>query len=135
MKVVLLKATNGLIALATVIVIALFLITAGILLSAQGNTSISTSQSENQADRAQSLAQAGIQDALVKISRVRNYSGSYTLSETDGAVTITVVSSSPMLIDATSTVIQNDQIVQWTLEAQVTLDPDGTIISVTTVNK
>ena len=125
------SSKSGIVALLTVVIISLFLFSVGILLGVQGNTSIFSGQFTTQADKAQSLAETGIQDAALRISRDASSSGSYTLSETDGTSTVTITSGSPIIVDATGTVGSGKDVAQRAIRAQVTVDADGVITDVT----
>ena len=129
------KSRRAIAALMIVIVISLFLISLSILMAVQGNLSISSDQLEGQANKAQFLAETGIQDALIKISRDKDFAGSYTLTESPGTVDIAVTSGSPVLVDATSTVVQGAATVRRTIHADVTLDADGKILTITKANR
>ena len=125
-----LKRRDGVIALITAIVIALFLFSVGILLGVQGNTSIFSGQSTNQSDKAEALAQTGIEDALIKLGRNASYTGSYNLTETDGTIAITVSSGiGNMLIASTGTVVTGKESVQRKIQATVTFAADGQSIA------
>ena len=128
---------KGIIALITVLVVTLFLFSLAILLSAQGNSSIISSQFGNQASRAEFLAHAGLQDALIKIARIKNYSGSYTLTETDGSTDVRVTTSSAtvFIVSTTSTVSQGSETATWSLQGTITIDSDGKVLSVATVSQ
>jgi len=98
---------------------------------------VSTRQiTDAQANRAQFLAESGVQDAILKIARNSNASSSYTLTEADGAVNISITANSATssTIFATSTVTQAGNNVGWTMRADITLDADGKIISISKTN-
>lgn len=120
------------VALLTAVLIALFLFSLGVLLGVQGNTSISGGELANQSDKAEALAQAGIQDALLKIARTGSAGAFYTLTETDGTINVSVVAGlgGSLTVDATGTVARGPSIVQRSIHADVTLDGDGKITSV-----
>ena len=131
------KERNGIIALITVILVSLFLFSLITVLSIQGDTAIISGQLGTQADRAEYLARAGLEDATIKIARIKNYSGSYTLIETDGTVDVRISTSSPtqFQINVTSTVTQANATVKWGLHAEVTLDSNGKITILSTTNQ
>jgi hypothetical protein len=114
--------------------VALFLVAIGVLIALQSGTSIFAGQVEAQADRAQFLAETGIEDALMKVARDKTYTQSYTITETDGTIAVNVASGPPVVITATSTVVRNQTTVQRTMQAQVTLDADGVITGVAKSN-
>ncbi len=128
---------EGVVALITAIVVALFIFTAAALMATQGDVTIYSGQIQSQYGRAQYLAEAGIQDALLKVARIKSYSGSYTITETDGTVdvSVAVISSTTTLVNATSTVTWTDNTVKRSIKAQVTLDTDGKITSIAKNNQ
>lgn len=126
---------EGILALTTAVVVALFLFAVAILLSIQADTSITSGQFQTQADRAQFLANAGIQDALIKLARIKTYSGTYTITETDGTVQVTVTNSATITIDSTSTVTWTGETVQWSMHAVATLNADGQVTSSSVTNQ
>lgn len=126
---------EGIVALITVIIISLFLVSLGLLLGVEGNNSIFSSQLTNQARKAQTLAEAGIEDALIRLARNSSSSGTYTIGETNATTTITIASGSPVIINATSVVSVGPEQVMRTIEARVTLDADGQITNVIKENK
>jgi len=125
------KERKGVVALITVIIIALFLFSVGILLGVQGNASISNGQFASQSDKAEALAEAGVEDAIIKLDRNSSYGNTYTLTETDGTVAVTVTPGSPVVINATGTVLVGTETVQRAILAQVTIDGDGKITGIT----
>jgi|GEM_PF-4577657 len=122
---------NGVVALITVVLIALFLFTAGVILGVQGNTAVSNGQFASQSDKAEALAEAGIEDAAIKLGRNASYSGAYTLTETDGTAAVSVTAGSPVIVNATGTVIVGTETVQRSIQARVTLNGDGQITGIT----
>lgn len=128
---------RGVIALITAIVLGLFLFSIGSLLTIQSGTSIFSGKFTNQADRAQSLAEAGVQDALVRIARDKNYNGTSTIAETDATVNIlvSIIGSTTTVIVSTSTVTQGSESVKRTIRADVLFTAsDGVLLSVTKTN-
>ncbi len=129
--------SKGAVALITAIIIALFLFSVASLLLIQSNTSISSGQFETQADRAQFLAETGVQHALINIARDSSYVSASTITETDGTINITITQplATTSIIVATSSVTQGSETVQWTVKATVVYTTSGTITSVTKVNQ
>lgn len=128
---------RGIIALITVIVLGLFLFAIGSLLTIQSGTSIFSGKFANQADRAQSLAEAGIQDALARIARDQAYSGTSTITESPDTVDIlvSIIGSTTTVIIATSTVTQGGDSVKRTIRADVLFTgTNGSILSITKTN-
>jgi Tfp pilus assembly protein PilV len=129
------SARSGIAGLIIVVSIAFFLLAVGILVAIQGNTSVVSDQLAAQADRAQFLAQTGIDDALMKIARNKTYSGSYVIAEANGTVNVSVVTdSASSTIISTSTVAVGPNSVQRTVQASAYLNSDGIITSVTRTN-
>jgi hypothetical protein len=126
---------KGIAALLMVMTIAFFLFIVGILIAVQGNTSIFAGQFEGQGDRAQFLAQAGIDDAKIRLARDSTFSGSYTITATDGTVAVSVTAGTPVTIRATSTVTRNGESSQRAMQALVSIDSNGKITSATTTNQ
>lgn len=131
------RKREGIVALTTVVIIALFLFSVGVLLAIQSRTSIISGQLEDQANQAQFLAEAGIQDAFIKIARDKDYVGTYTITETDPVlsvkkVDVTVATSSPTvsIVVATSTVARGSESVQRAIRATVTYDSNGKITNI-----
>ena len=131
------KNRNGIAAIALAIAVAIFLLTAVILISGQGDTSLLSSQEAGQMDRAQFLAETGIQDAILKIARDNTFSGSYSITETDGTIQISITTSSAIdfVVNATATVAGAGINVSWAKRAQVTLTSDGKVSAVTFANQ
>lgn len=130
-----LKKNEGIAGLLIIVIISMFLLSVGILLAIQGNVSIFSGQFESQADRAQFLAESGIQDAIIKLARNKNYTGSYTITETDGTVDVNVAAGTPIVVRATSTVSRAFSNVKRAMKAEVTLDADGKITNITKANQ
>ena len=129
------RQRNGIAALIMVMVIALFLFSLGVLVAIQGNTSIFAGQFEGQANRAQFLAQTGIEDAKLKLARDSTYTGTYTITETDGTIAVRVTSGTPTTINVTSTVTRNGENSQRSMWTQVTIDGTGKITTVSSSNQ
>lgn len=129
------KAQDGIAGILIIVSIALFVFAISIYLAVQSNTSIFAGQFETQADKAQFLAESGIGDGILKISRNKNYSGSYTLTETDGTIDINVAAGTPIIVRATSTVSKAFSVVKRAMRADVTIDADGKITVVTKTNQ
>lgn len=127
---------RGIVSLATVLVIALFLFSIGILIGVQSGSSIFAGFAGQNAEIAQALAEAGIQDGTLKLARDQDYAGSYTLTQTDGStIDVTVTQGSPVVISATSTVSQPLGILKRSVRASVTIDGNGVITAVTKTNQ
>lgn len=127
---------RGIVSLATVLVIALFLFSIGILIGIQSGASVFSSFAGKNAEIAQALAETGIQDATLKLARNKEYFGSYILTQTDGStIEITVTGGSPVIIVATSTVSQPLGTLKRSLRASVTMDSNGVITAVTKTNQ
>ncbi len=137
------KQNRGIVALMTVVIIALFLFSVGILLAIQSRTSIISGKLANQADQAQFLAETGVQDALIKIARNKDYTGAYTIAQNDDpsfdvkqvAVNIATSSGTTSVIVATSTVTRSGDSIQRTIQATVTYDSNGKISIVSKINQ
>jgi len=127
---------RGIVSLATVLVIALFLFSIGILMGIQSGTSVFSGFAGKNAEIAQALAEAGVQDATLKLARNKDYSGSYTLTQSDGStIDISVTAGSPVVIVATSTVTQALGVLKRSLRASVTIDSNGVITGIAKVNQ
>lgn len=126
---------SGVAALITIIVIAAFLLAIGFFIMTKGGTSLFSGQFESQAAKAQFAAEAGIQDALMKLARNKNLTGSYTLSDSDWSVDVAVISSTPMLIFATSTVTQAFATVKRAIRADVAITNYGKITNISKTNQ
>lgn len=129
---------RGIIALAVVIGLAIFLFSVSTLMLIQSGTSISLGKFQNQADRAQTLAEAGVQDALARISRDSTYAGTVTLSQSDDETietSVTANSSTTSTIVTTATVLQGGDRVKRTIRALVTYTTSGDITAITRVNQ
>ncbi|MDI6734243.1 MAG: hypothetical protein QMD50_01975 [Patescibacteria group bacterium] len=136
---------SGVVALITAIVMVIFLFSIGMLMVIEGGTSIFSGQVSNQADQAQFLAEAGIQDALIRLARNKNFVGTYTITENDPAfdakrvdINVSTSSDSVSIIIATSTVTRAGSAVNRTIRADVTFDTaigkEGKILSFTKTN-
>ena len=125
----------GVATLAITIFITLFLFAIMVFLSGESDTSVISGQLNSQTDRAQFLAETGIQDAILKLARDKNVSGTYMLSETDGTIDISISSSTPIVVNATASVSGAGVTILWSKEAQITIDADGKITSISSVNK
>ena len=127
---------RGIVSLATVLVIALFLFSIGILMGVQSGSSVFSGFAGKNAEIAQALAEAGVQDATLKLARDSDYEGSYILTQSDGStIDISVTTGSPVVIVATSTVSQALGVLKRSLRASVTIDSNGVITAVTKVNQ
>jgi hypothetical protein len=126
--------SSGIVALAVILVITGFLAAIGFFIMVKGGASIFTGQSGAQAVRAQAAAEAGIQDALMKIARDKTVSGSYSISSTDWDVQVSITNGSPIIVVATGTASQAGQIVNRVIRAEVTVDADGTITNIVKAN-
>ena len=84
--------------------------------------------------QAQFLAEAGIQDALIKIARDKDFTGSFSITSGSSSVAVLVTGGSPIIVVATSTVPGSDVSIGMTLQASVTLDADGKITSITKIS-
>lgn len=126
----------GVAALATILVISIFLLAVGFLVAIRGGTSIFSGQFEAQATKAQFLAEAGIQDALIRLARNASTSATYTLTDTDWTVDISITppSTSTAVVIATSTVTQGFATVKRAIRADVTMDTNGKITTVAKTN-
>lgn len=126
---------RGIVSLATVLVIALFLFSVEILIGVQAGSSIFTGFSERNAEVAQALAETGIQDATLKLARNKDYAGSYTLTESDGSTTdIFVAQGTPVIVVATSTISKPLGIIKRGIRATITFDGQGNGV-VTSISK
>ena len=125
---------TGIAALITVITVTLFLISVGFLIANRGGSSIFSGQYESQATHTQFLADTGIHDALIKLARDKDYTGSYALSDANWTVDISVASSGDKIITATSSVTTANITINRTMQATVIVDTDGKIINVTKIN-
>jgi len=127
---------SGIAGLLVTVAVSLFILSIGILIAAQGGTSIFAGQAAAQANRAQFLAETGVEDALVRLARYKGYTGSYALTEVDGTVAVSVsgASSTPTIV-STSTVSNGVNTVQRTIQAQLTIDGDGKITSIVKTNQ
>jgi len=105
----------------------------GFLIAIRGNTSIFSGQLGGEATKAQFVAEAGIQDALMKLARDASSTATYTLTDTDWTVDISIAQN-PIVVTATSTVTQGATAVKRTIRANVTIDGNGKITSVTKSN-
>ena len=129
------RYAKGIAALATIITMSAFLLAVGILVLIRGGTSVTTGQYAAQAERAQFLAEAGVQDSLIKLARNKDYSSAgYTISENDGITTVSVTQGSQVVILSTARVTQADAIITRVIRAEVTLDSNGKITAITQAN-
>lgn len=126
---------RGIVAIALTLVLSLFLFSVGILLAVQGNNAIVQSQVGDQGVRAQALAESGVQAGLMRVSRNKDYTGSFTIQESDGSVAASVAGGSPIVITATSTVVTGKDTVKRSIRAEVTLDADGVVTAVVKTNQ
>ncbi len=126
---------KGIAALIVALAVSLFLFSISVLVATEGNSTIFTGQFESIGNRAQYLAQAGIEDAALKLARDSTYRGSYTIEENDGVVQIHVASTTPITVNVTSTVSQSGENAIRTIQAQITIDADGKISAKTVVNQ
>lgn len=126
-----LKSRSGIAALALAIFVALFIFATIILLTGQGNNSISSGIYGSQADKAKYLSETGIQDGKLRIARNKNINTSYTITETDGTidVKISTTSNTQFIVVSTGTVSGAGVTTQWAKQAQITIDTDGKIAS------
>lgn len=128
--------SSGVAALATILVVSIFLLAVGFLVAIRGGTSIFSGQFEAQATKAQFLAEAGIQDGLIRLARDNTVSTTYSLTDTDWTIDISITppSTSTAVVIATSTVTQGFVTVKRAIRADVTMDTNGKITTVTKSN-
>lgn len=127
---------RGIVSLATVLVIALFLFSIGILIGIQSGSSVFSGFAGKNAEIAQALAEAGVQDAILKLARNKDYAGSYTLTQSSSSIIdISVTQGTPVVVVATSTVTQPLGVLKRSLRASVTIDGNGVITSVSKSNQ
>jgi Tfp pilus assembly protein PilX len=126
---------RGIAALVTVMTITLFLISVAFLVANVSRSGVLGQANEAHATRAQFLAEAGIQDALIRLARDSSSTDSFTIADGSSTVSVAITAGSPVIITATSTVLGAGGIsVGRTLQATVTLDGDGKVISVSKIN-
>ena len=124
------KSKTGFAALIAIVAITLFLVSVSFTIVNRSGSSTLIGQYEAQATKAQFLADAGVQDALMRLARNKNYNGTFTISDTGWTVNVEVTSGSPMIIIATSTVTIGSISVGRTIRAETTLDSDGVITQI-----
>lgn len=129
------KAEDGIAGILIIVSIALFVFAISVYMAVQSNTSIFAGQFESLGDKAQFLAESGIQDAILKLGRNKNYTGSYTLIETDGSVDVNVAAGTPVVVSATSTVSRSASVIKRAMRAEVQIDADGKITNITKTNQ
>ena len=133
------RARQGIAALIAVMTITLFLISVAFLIANVSRSTIGGSVNESNSTRAQFLAEAGIQDALMKLARDQDLNTTFTINDTSSnmssTVVVNVVTGSPVIITATSTISGAGGIsISRTLQATVTLDADGNVTSISKTN-
>lgn len=123
---------SGIVSLAVILVITLFLFAIGILLGIQGGTLIFSGFSAKQVEIAQSLAEAGIQDATLKLARNKGYEQTYTINQNqtgdaDSIIDVYVSANvgNQVTIVATSTVTKALGTFKRAIKAVITLSSDG----------
>ncbi len=122
----------GVATLFIVVAISLAVVSIGILAAIQGNSSIFAGKSESQAERANFLAETGVQDALMRIARDKSYGGSYTITETDGVISVNIISDSDKTVSSTATVTWQNNTIQRVRSAIVVVaSSTGKITSIT----
>lgn len=121
----------GVASVPTVLVLMLLIVSAGALVAAISlSDNLSTSENNN-SGRALGYAQLGAQDALERIARNKNYSGSYEIeAESGGCITpynacvsVTVADSAPKIINVESRIKE----VVRKIQVEVNLDENGLI--------
>lgn len=128
------RASRGIAALIAVITITLFLFSVTFLVVNLGGSVIFKGQYGADAARAQFVADAGVQDALIKKARDQSYTGTYSISDSDWTVDISVTGTSSVVIVATSTITNRTPQTQRTIQADVTLDADGKVLTLSKQN-
>jgi hypothetical protein len=126
--------SSGIVAIAMIMAIIGILTAIGFFIAIKGGASLFTGQFGAQAEKAQSAAEAGIQDALMKIARDKTISGSYSISSTDWDVQVSITTGSTIIVVATGTASQAGQIVNRVIRAEINVDADGKIINIVKTN-
>jgi len=125
----------GFAALAVVFAMSFFVI-AGLTLT---SVYVSASRSRHfgaEANHAQFLAEAGIEEGLLRLARNQYYAGGYVLPLGDGTVALSVINSGGMArVTATGTVTFASEAITRTILALVALDAEGRVLSVTKTNQ
>lgn len=125
---------KGIAALVTIMTIMLFLVSVGFLVANLSLSSIGGEQNESYATEAQFLAEAGIQDALMRLARDASSTDSFTITDGSSTVAVAITTGSPVIITATSTIQGVAITVSRTIQATVTIDGDGKITAVSKTN-
>lgn len=125
---------RGIAALVTIMTVMLFLVSVAFLIANLSQSSISGGQNESYGTEAQFLAEAGIQDALIRLARDSSSTDSFTITNGSSSVVVAITTGSPVVVIATSTVSGPAITVSRTIRADVTIDPDGKITAVSKTN-
>src|SRR3989344_2345340 len=88
---------RGIAALVTVMTITLFLISVAFLVANVSRSSVAGQANEAHATRAQFLAEAGIQDALIRLSRGSSSPHRFIIAEGSSSVAVAITTGSPAI--------------------------------------
>ena len=121
----------GVASVPTVLVLTLLIVSAGALVASISLSDNLSASENNNSSRALGYAQLGAQDALERIARNKDYSGSYEIAAESGGcatpypacVNVTVSPSSPKVINAEGRIKE----VIRKIQVEVNLDENGLI--------
>jgi len=128
------KNQPGIASIPTVIVLLVLIISVGVLISSISMSDVVSVSDTNNSGKALNYAQLGAKDALERIARNKDYTGSYTMEIVSGGcsdpysgcATVTVASgSAPKIINVEG----RNKDIKRRIQVNVTLDSDGLITS------
>lgn len=97
-----LTSQQGLIALPSIVILSIIMLVIGIAMSFSAFTQNNISYDNYASQKAYYIAEAGIKDATMKITRNKNYNTNYSLSINDGIASVVFDTSVPNQIKITS---------------------------------
>jgi len=86
---------KGMIALPVIAILSIIMLSIGLAMAFSAFTQNNITSNTNKADMAYYIAEAGIRDATMKITRNSNYNNSYSLSINNGSASISFDTSVP----------------------------------------
>ena len=89
------KSQKGLVALPAIITLSVIILTIGLTMSFSSFTQNNISSNKYKSELTYRIAEAGIKDAMVKITRNKNYDTAFTLFINNGAADISFETSIP----------------------------------------
>lgn len=116
---------KGIVALPAIITLSIIILTIGLAMSFSSFTQNNISSNKYKSELTYRIAEAGIKDAMVKITRNKNYATDFTLLINNGAANVSFETSIPEQTTITSAGTFNDN--TKTIEAVLNITANGKV--------